>query len=313
MGEERDAASRLSSLRALALPEELGRHLPAGDVLRVRVRDQAEALLEAELTIGVGQAQGVHDARVACRRLRGALATFRPVIRVDVGEALRGELRWLAHSLGAARDRDMARERLLALAQEAGEDLGPLLEHIGTEDWSPRDDPSVLAALASEQYAGLLDALHNFVADPPWAPAAERDAGPFLRRRIRKEWQRLEDQVAPVVDLEPGTAPDHELHDVRKGAKRLRYSLEVATPLWPKKAKRFRKRIHTLTDTLGERQDTVITRTVLLALAAQSEATGEPAFAAGRLYEIEQARASELEAQFQLQWSDTVRSRHRWP
>jgi CHAD domain-containing protein len=306
MADERDAASRLSSLRGLALPMELGRRVPAGAVLRLRVRDQAEALLEAELTIRAGEAQGVHDARVACRRLRAALATFRPAVRDVVSEPLRNELRWLARSLGEARDQDMVRVRLLALADQEGLDAGLFIDRVGAQDGPPLDDPSVLAALASHRCGDLLDALEDFVADPPWTAGADRDAGPFLRRRIRKEWQRLEGRVSPVADLEPGTAPDHELHDVRKAAKRLRYALEVAEPLWPKKAKRLRKRVHALTDILGERQDTVLTRAELLRVAAQCEAAGEPAVAADRLHEIEEARAAQLEEQFQGQWSETV-------
>ena len=173
-------------------------------------------------------------------------------------------------------------------------------------------DPSVLAVLASERYVDLLDTLHHFVAEPPLSPAAEGDAGPFLRRRTGYEWQRLESRVAQVAGLEPGTAPDPALHDVRKAAKRLRYALEVAEPLWPKKAKRLRKQVHALTDILGERQDSVITRAVLLDLAAQSEAPADRTVAS-HLHETEQARATELEVEFHRQWSDTVRRRSTWP
>jgi CHAD domain-containing protein len=313
MLDERDATSRLSRLRALATPDQLGRDLPAGRVLEARVREQLEALLEAELTIRAGDASGVHEARVACRRLRAALATFRPALRVDVSEPLRDELRWLAGSLGATRDQDVVRERLLTLAREEGVNARALIEGIRAEDWSPRDDTPVLAALDSKRYVDLLDSLDNFVADPPLSPAAESAAGSFLRRRIRIEWRRLEDRVLPVADLEAGTAPDQGLHEARKAAKRLRYALEVAELLWRKKAKRLRKQVHTLTDILGERQDTVVTRAVLLELAAQSEAAGDPTFAHVRLHRIEESRAAELEAQFKSEWSATLERRRSWP
>ena len=312
MVHEGDAESRLASIRALPLAKEPGRDLPAGRLLQARAREQVEALLEAELTIRAGDPRGVHDVRVACSRLRAALATFRPALHAAVSEPLGVDLRWLARSLGEARDQDVVRERLLTLAHE-DKDAGSLIEGIRAEDWFPRDDAPVLAALAGQRYVGFLEALHDFVADPPLSAVAEGDAGPFLRRRLRKEWQRLEDRADPVADFEPGTAPDRDLHDVRKAAKRLRYALEVAESLWPKKARRLRKQVHVLTDILGERQDTVITRAVLLELAAQSEAAGEPLLAHGRLRQIEESRAVELEAQFQRQWSATVLERRRWP
>jgi CHAD domain-containing protein len=285
----------------------------AGELLGTRLREQVDALLEAELSIRAGSPAGVHEARLACRRLRAALATFRPVVEREAGEPLRDELRWLAQSLGAARDRHVAGERLLALADQEGEAAAAVFHGIRADVTADDDLARVLGVLVSQRYGDLLDASRDFVAGPPWTGAAERDGRPFLRRRLRKEWRRLEDRVAPVAGLEPGTAPDYQLHDVRKAAKRLRYALEVAQPLWPKKTRRLGKRVHRLTDILGERQDTVVTRALLLELAGKAEAAGEPAFVHGRLHQSEESRATELEEQFHRQWAVTVQRRSDWP
>jgi CHAD domain-containing protein len=308
-----EVESRLTQLRGGASPDEPDRHAPAGQLLVVRLREQLEALLEADLTIRAGDPRDVHDARVACRRLRAVLATSRSAVRAGAGEALRDELGWLAQSLGGTRDQQVARERLLDLAHQEGQAAEALVGRIQAWDSEHADGAPALATLASQRYVDLLDALHAFVADPPWAPEAERDAGPFLRRRIRNEWGRLEDRAAPLAALEPGTMPDERLHDARKAAKRLRYTLEVAQPLWKKKAKRLRAQVHRLTDTLGERQDTVVSRAILLELAGRAEAVGEPDFAHGRLHQSEESRAAELEEQFRRQWAAAVRRRSRWP
>ena len=318
MTDGRDAASRLLDIRAVSLPDEtLGRHLPAGRLVRVRLREQVEALLEAELTIRAGREHGVHDARVACRRLRSALATFAPVIRPEASRPLNEELRWLGRSLGDARDLDVARERLLALAERyAGdaEDAGPLIERVRAEDWSHRHgNRGGLEVLDSGRYDHLLDALEAVVVDPPWTPDADEGADPFLRRRIRKEWRALASLVALVADVEPGGAPDEPLHDIRKAAKRLRYALEVAQVLWPRKPRRLRKRIQRLTDILGERQDTVLSRAALRELATQAETAGLPTHIHSRILQMEDAHAAELEAQFQREWSAAVERRHTWP
>ena len=73
-------------------PTEFGRHLPAGRVLRVRLLEQVASLREAERSIRSGDDEGVHDSRVACRRLQAALAMFRPAVDVRVSEPLRDEL-----------------------------------------------------------------------------------------------------------------------------------------------------------------------------------------------------------------------------
>ena len=46
----------------------------------------------------------VHKMRVAVRRLRSTLATYRRLLDRDVTEPLRDELKWLGGVLGAVRD-----------------------------------------------------------------------------------------------------------------------------------------------------------------------------------------------------------------
>ena len=298
----------------VVVPEvELDRHSQVGRVLLIRFRDQVEALLRADVEIRRGHAHGVHDARVACRRLRVALATFRPAIRSDVSEPIRSELTWLARALSEARDLHVVRQRLIALTKAEDEVAGPILDRILAADWSSRADRTVIDVLRSQRYFDLLDMLEAVQADPPWTPRAERDAGPFLKRRIGKEWDRLAKRVARVADAEPGRATDEAFHDVRKAAKRLRYALEVAELIWPRKPRRLRRRVRGLAEVLGERQDTVVTRAALLELAADADAEGEPTFTHGRLDYVEELRAAELEERFHHDWTDTERERRSWP
>ncbi len=295
----------------------LGRHLPAGLVLRVRLLEQVAALRDAERDIRSEDGEGVHDARVACRRLQAALAMFRPLVDVQLSEPLREELKWLAGSLAAARDQSVAQERLTVLAARDGEAAGLLLAQLRRPDLSLGDDnhrgSDAVQVLGSSRYADLLSGLERFVSEPGWTPRAESGAGPFVRRRIRKEWERLAQRASLVENYPPGQMSDEPLHDVRKAAKRLRYGLEVAQLLWRGKPKRLRRQVHLLTDILGERQDIAITRPFLLQLAARSQAAGEPTFVHGRLDRLEESRAVELEAQFHRVWTETVDCRRRWP
>jgi CHAD domain-containing protein len=292
-------------------PTELGRDLPAGRVLRVRLIEQVAALREAEHTIRSGDDEGVHDSRVACRRLQAALAMFRPAVDVRVSEPLRDELGWVAGSLGGVRDHRVAQERLTALAARDGEAAGLLLAQLRGPEPSPGDE-----VLGSQRYADLLSGLEGFVSEPGWTARAEEDAGPFVRRRIHREWDRLAQRVSLVEHYSSGSSgqlPDEPLHDVRKAAKRLRYGLEVAELLWRGKPKPLRRLVHQLTDVLGERHDIAVTRPFLLQLATRAQAAGEPTFVHGRLDRLEESRALELEAQFHRVWSETVARRSHWP
>ena len=73
--------------------------------------------------------------RVATRRLRSALATFRPLLDREQTEPLREELKWIAGMLGAARDAEVMQERLTGLLSEQPVELviGPVQQHIDRE------------------------------------------------------------------------------------------------------------------------------------------------------------------------------------
>ena len=51
----------------------------AADLLHARLATQLEALDRELVAVRAGHPEGVHQARIACRRLRSALATFRPL------------------------------------------------------------------------------------------------------------------------------------------------------------------------------------------------------------------------------------------
>jgi inorganic triphosphatase YgiF len=56
--------------------------------------------------------EGVHQARVACRRMRSDLKTFGPLLDAAWSEGVRAELGWLIDELGAVRDSDVLGARL---------------------------------------------------------------------------------------------------------------------------------------------------------------------------------------------------------
>src|SRR3954464_15818416 len=80
---------------------------PAGDVLLAPLREQVQQVRAQDLPVRLDAQDAVHKMRVATRRLRSALTTFRPLVDADVAGPLRQELKWLAGELGAARDAEV--------------------------------------------------------------------------------------------------------------------------------------------------------------------------------------------------------------
>ena len=64
--------------------------------------EQRRALITHEPAARAGDDDGVHKMRVATRRLRSALATFRGRFDREVTDPLRDELKWLGGVLGAS-------------------------------------------------------------------------------------------------------------------------------------------------------------------------------------------------------------------
>jgi CHAD domain-containing protein len=119
------------------------------------------------------------------------------------------------------------------------------------------------------------------------------------RHRVRKEQDRVARRYRAAAGR-PGD--DVAMHDLRKAAKRLRYTAEAWEADGGSDARQLATAAKRLTQHLGERQDTVVVRTHLLRLAEAAAAEGEPTFTYGRLHAREQARAEALDAVLPALW-----------
>ena len=154
-------------------------------------------------------------------------------------------------------------------------------------------------ALGSARYVALAAALPSWprTRRGPRTPPAEPQE--LLQERVRRRGRELAARADAVAAAEDR---DTALHEVRKAAKRLRYAAEGTTPLWGDDVRRVEAAAHRLTTLLGEHHDTVICRARLLTLAADARADGDSDFTFGRLHAREQARAAELDREFEALW-----------
>jgi len=258
------------------------------------LRQHRDELIGNDPLVRAEDPDGVHDMRVAIRRLRATLRTFRSMLDRSRTEPLRAELRWLGDLLGAVRDGDVMRRRLdKALAAEPPDTIvGPVAsrihERLGTSTGQARN--ALATAMTSPRYAHVLDEL-DAVVDSGLTNAT----GNRLRRAARKAVRRADVQLDAALELPdrptgvafPSSVPqsrDGALHEARKAYKRARYAAEALAPEAGAPARRLAKRLRILQDMLGEHQDSVVGAQLLRDYGMRAHLDGDNAFSYGMLY-----------------------------
>ncbi len=274
------------------------RRASAGAVLLAHLRGQVDALVLHDRGARSDEPDAVHQMRVATRRMRSALATFRPLLDRERTEPAREELKWLGQILGAARDAEVLHWRLTdrLAAQPKGLVMGPVGRRVDRElkhrQRAARAD--LVTALNGDRYLRMLDTLDDLVTDPPLTSRAGKPARQQLPALIGRAAARVERAALAVADDGTPEARDRGLHEVRKSAKRARYAAETAVAVAGSAAAQLADRMEALQDVLGEHQDSVAARALLLELSVAAQLAGENGFTYGLMYEQEQTSADEV-------------------
>lgn len=296
LGKRPDRAARGEGLR----PRD-----PAAAVLHAYLATQVAAILGREDDLRVDAPDAVHRARVATRRLRSALRTFDRLLDRRVTDPLRDEVAWLAGLLGAPRDAEVVRARILDRlgALPPGLILGDVVASArsGLTQEHGQAHAALVDATGSERYLELTDALLDLLADPPWRGRARRRADEVLPALVQEVVERVGRSVRPTRSLPGPPDPDdpavlHERHETRKRAKAARYGWEALAPALGPDAAEAAHRWEAVTEALGELQDVVVTRERLLALSAAAEGDGVPSFSLGVVAGDDRASVAQLVA-----------------
>jgi CHAD domain-containing protein len=287
----------------------LGPSPSAGDVIRNALAASVSRLVAHDPGVRLGDdPEDVHQARVATRRLRSDLRSFRDLLDHDWTHSLRHDLKGVGHDLGAVRDTEVLLDRLRARAERLpAADQAPAKKIIQQllQRWDEAR-AQLRDSLGSARYAELLDRLVEAAREPALlAPAAEEPAADVLPPLVREPWEKLR----ATVDEFPDDPSDTELHDVRIEAKRCRYAAEAIAPALGKQARAFAKAIADLQDVLGEHQDAVVAEEWLREVA--STATGREVFVAGQLASLERLEIERTRAEWGDVWQAASKKKLR--
>jgi inorganic triphosphatase YgiF len=258
--------------------------------------------------------EGVHQLRVALRRIRSALDLMRSVGALGNLDALRTEAKWLAQDLSAARDWDVFQlDTLPTIAAACPSVAG--FDALGKAAAKRQSDAYRKAhhALADRRCALFLIGLGGWIETRGWRNGvAAEDLGQLSEPAVNFAQRILSEQYAKV--LKRGrrfkSLPAEQLHRVRLATKRLRYLSEFLLPLYEdgKSARRFSRRLAGLQEELGAFNDMAVTASLLDGLGAEHESAIAAAAIAGW-----QARASiGVQSALQSTWRDFTAARVPW-
>jgi CHAD domain-containing protein len=279
---------------------DLSRDATAGDVVRRALALSVIRLIVHDPVVRLDvDPEGVHQARVATRRMRSDLRTYRALVEPAFASRIRDELGWLASILGDVRDGDVLLERLRARAVEL-----PEVERAGAigvlttlEDDRNISHARLLETLRSARYVELLDQLVEAATAPVVVDAASAPAADVVPGLVRRPWHKLAKRVKKL-DANPS---DAQLHEVRIRTKRVRYAAEAVAPIVGKHARAYARAAAGLQEVLGDLNDAVVAARWLEEWGERHPDPAE-ARAADLLAATERANAADLRASWYAAW-----------
>ncbi|HEX3551339.1 MAG TPA: CHAD domain-containing protein [Candidatus Elarobacter sp.] len=285
----------------------LGRDARVGDVVRAALAGSVERIVRLDATLRLNpDEEAVHHARVAVRRLRSDLRTFRCVLERAWADGLRDRLAWLQDGLSSARDADVliatVRRRSETLPDAERRAIDTVLEPLRAARTAAYE--RVGAMLRDVQYVALLQSLVDGAKHPAFEAASEESARVAIPRIIARVWKTMRKRVRER------TRPpsDRELHRIRIVAKRLRYAAEAAERVAGRRARRLARAAERVQTVLGEQHDAVVAYERLRAMGG----VPERAFLAGEVAAHEHLAALDARAAWTGPWRAVKRARRRF-
>jgi inorganic triphosphatase YgiF len=275
-----------------------------------------------------GDAEGLHQMRVALRRLRAAISLFSKMLRDPQTNALKLELKWITGELGPARELEVFLKRVakpLAQRKPHGSGMAVLLRQLRRK----RADAfaRARAAVESPRFRGLVVETAAWIETGEWTHNPD-DLACMLRQRplaaAAVEQLRRRRKAVLKRGKHLGALDPESRHRFRIQAKKLRYAAEFFASAFPGK-KSVRRRqdfvasVAQLQDALGELNDIAVHEDLSEHLVEDDDTADGPrgsrakaAFAAGRLSGREEARIAPVLKKAQQAYAAFAKAKPYW-
>jgi inorganic triphosphatase YgiF len=259
------------------------------DVIAMVMSAGQQHLLANQAILEYGrEPEGVHQTRVALRRLRTACSLLRKEVPSPAFQAFGGEAKWLMHMLGPARDWDVFATTTLARLETAcacDVDFDGLRR--AAEPHRIASYGRLREALMDPRYTRFQLSLRRWIERRSWRMEVPSEALETLTEPASALAVRVLERLhrkALKKGARFGRLQPEARHDLRVTLKKLRYATEFFLPVFGGQAaaKRYVARLSKLQDALGHANDSTATRS-LLGVAGEAGFTPDLHRAAGAL------------------------------
>jgi len=290
--------------------------IPLDDAFATILRSCLHHLMEAMPAAEDGSdPEGIHQLRVALRRLRSAFDLMRSVGSLSKFEALRAEASWLARNLSAARDWDIFQTGTLpTIAKNCSSVAGFDVLEQDAEENRGAAYKTARQELADRRCARFVIELGGWIETRGWrsdvspeslghlAEPAINFAGRLLSERHMKALKR--GRRFKTLSVE-------ERHRVRLAIKKLRYAVDFLLPMYGqrKSTRRYFDKLADLQEELGAYNDMATTTTLLTGM---KEAGADGGTAAAAIAGWQAHAMVGAESRLRSAWSDFAKMKAPW-
>ncbi len=223
--------------------------------------------------------EGIHQMRVALRRLRVALSMFREPFR-GVLSGVEDQTRAIATALGCVRDLDVFDIEMLR----------PLIDAYGDDDRLQAFSAAVnsrrraarqrgIDTLEGENFRKLVLDLVEITYSRPWLRLPVEN-NPAVQSAVEFACERLQHRFAQALKLGQKfeELDSEQRHELRIKLKQLRYATDFTRSLFSKRrVRRFSKRLGVLQDVLGQVNDAAVAGGLVHEILAERREGEDPA------------------------------------
>lgn len=251
------------------------------------------------------ETERIHQTRIAMRRIRSNLRSFRLLVDPRWGTALRGELAWYGRCLGGSRDLHVMRDIVTA----KGPGLIDPYEILHIESVISARLADVMADIAAHRGGArrfqLTEQIMVLWEGPDFKAKAGRPAEEVLPAMLRRSWHDLRSAARRARK----DASDDHLHTLRIRMKNLRYGCETVALVDDGPARKTARAAERMQIKLGNYLDATASIAWFEELARERTDLSEPL---GRLVGAQREAAAAARKGWKRELKDVERCWRRW-
>lgn len=204
--------------------------------------------------------EGVHQMRIALRKMRSLIAVFKPILHNETTIHIASEMKTIASMFDRARDIDVYLHNYL----EQRKTNSAKLMYKTVKRHKENEYKKLKTFLKSQEYKYFKEELLHWINTNGWDYKLPKKSKNRLNEKVTPFALEILENYKKRVYSFGGKNIEHlddeTLHLLRIKCKKLRYASEFFTPLFEEEIKHFRKNLKKLQDILGVLHDYAVTK-----------------------------------------------------